>query len=89
MSADHVPVARMRELVEAGEARPVAPHFAIAPMRYGGRWWHVPREAPAGTGYVRAGPELSAEFDALHARLDRVNTFRTDVLDDVPDLRLP
>lgn len=72
---DRVSVARMRELVRAGEARPLFAEFDVGPTECAGQWWHIPNDAPGGADYVPAGSELAETFDQTRVRLDRIDAF--------------
>jgi hypothetical protein len=63
----------MRELIEAGAARPLLTGFEVTPTSYDGAWWYVPSGAGSDADYLLAGPDLSAELDRLRARSDRID----------------
>lgn len=75
MAVGSMPAAAMRQLVESEAARPLLEGFEISPTSYAGAWWYVPSGADDDADYVAAGPELSADFDRLRARADRIDAF--------------
>ena len=65
--------ARMRELIDAGAARPLLPGRFPIPVVLDSRWWHLPA-AGAGEVFVPAPAELAtqlADLDARHRAADR------------------
>jgi hypothetical protein len=77
MTLGSMSAAAMRELVDAGEAKPLLTGFDISPTLYAGQWWYVPSgsddEADDDADYVLAGPDMSAQLDRLRVRADRID----------------
>lgn len=65
--------ADMRQLIESGAAKPLLVGFEVGPTVYADAWWYVPKSSED-RNYVTAGPELSADFDQLQARVDNIDT---------------
>jgi len=63
----------MRQLVDSGDAKALLVGFEVGPTRYADAWWYVPSDAGDGADYVVAGPDMSAEFDRLQARSDKID----------------
>lgn len=74
-SAQRVSVTRMRELVKAGDARPMFVEFDVGPTSYDGQWWHIPNDAPQDADYEPADPGLAESFEQTRGRLDKIDAF--------------
>jgi hypothetical protein len=75
MTDGSIPAAAMGELVAAGQAKPLLTGFDVSPTSYDGRWWYVPSGSDDDADYLLADADLSANFDRLRERADRLDAF--------------
>jgi hypothetical protein len=59
--------ARMRKLVESGQAVPLLPGFFPAPVRYAGTWWYCPLDA-LDRHYIPSTAEQARQYERLAQR---------------------
>ncbi|WP_130388432.1 VC0807 family protein [Kribbella sp. VKM Ac-2569] len=79
MTDDKLSQARMRELLDSGEATPMLAGMEVGPTWYADRWWYIPAEAADDADYQPADPEKSERFDRLRRRAEAVDRVQAEL----------
>ncbi len=79
MTDDKLSQARMRELLDSGEATSMLAGMEVGPTWYADRWWYVPAEAAEDADYQPADPEKSERFDRLRRRAEAVDRVQAEL----------